>query len=116
VLVLGETSLFVAGAVLIMCLAALSLCLILRRSQRQKEVKVINISKKNAMAEVEATPSFGGEFYPSEGRVKNADRQNILQLATVLSISDDNPMNERETTPINKDEFYFTEVGENDQR
>jgi len=102
--------------VLVICVAALSLLLILRRAQRQKEVvKILNISEKNGMAKVETTPSFGDKIIPTAGRVKNADRGNI-QLETILSISDENAMTKLETTPIIEDEFYFTEVGENDQR
>jgi len=66
------------------------------------------------MEKVQTTPNFGGEFYPTEGRVKNTDPGNI-QLGAILSVSDEKAMTELET-PIIEDEFYFTEVGENDQK
>jgi len=110
-LVLGETSLFVAGGMIfIFCVGLFSLLwFVIRRNLGQKQVvKFVNISDKNAMPKIQTTPNIE-DMSTEGGRVKNENRGNI-QLSTILTISEEKMTDFQ--TPSIEDEVYLTEAGE----
>jgi len=95
-LVLGKTSLIVAGGVVfISCVGFISLCWLVQRLKRRNE-QVVNVlmSEKCAMDKSKRTLNMKVESYSVEGRVRNETPGNILQLVSVRSISGEDALSD----------------------